>query len=181
MYKYYPLTNSTYEYYDTFNYFGETYNANAVVKLKDNVKVGQPVKPHMVQLVKHIVINGTEDVWKYALWYQTGFIAHYCAHEPPEQMIEEIILNGQEHFDEELSSCYTPKEKLEEYNGAVLKAFMLYIAFMIFIMIFRDFIVGWVFATACFVMWKKDLKKKLNHYKYGFDFNKKIYELNIPV
>lgn len=181
MFKYYPLTNSTYEHYDTFNYFGVTYNANAVVKLKDNVKIGQKVKPHMVQLVRHTVINGTENVWKYALWYQTGFIAYHCSHLPPEDVIEEIILNGQECFDEALSDCYTPKEKLEEYNIDMLKAWMLYIAFMILVTIFRDFIVGWVFATVCFVAWKKHRKAKLNQYKYGFDFNKKIYELNIPV
>lgn len=171
MYQHQSLVNHTHERLETFHFNGQEYRVNAVVKLKSSVKHCWDATPKMVQLIRHIVTDCTHHTWVYAFWFETGVIKYYNSHESPENIIDYVIMDGKERFDTELSDC-CPEDKKAEFSKELCIAWCLYIPVMVFLMIFRDFIVGWIFVTVFFVYWYKTRKASLNYYAYGFDYNK---------
>lgn len=173
MYQHTSLVEHEYEQLDTFHFNEQEYRINAVVKLKPNVKSHWNAIPKMVQLVKHTVMDGYYHTWLYAFWFETGVVTGHYTHEPPEKMIDYVVIDGKEKFDEELSNC-CPKEKEAEFSKELFCAWALYVIVMLLFMFFRGFIVGWVFATGYFIWWHNNKKQSLNYYKYGFDYNKMV-------
>ena len=177
MYQYQSLENHTYVNENTFEYGGQTYNINAVVKFKPTVKHGQKVTPVMVQLVKHNIMDDWYHTWVYDMWYKTGVVTRFSTHSPPDDVIESVVLDGKERFDDTLSDTYT-EEQYASIKGTLVKGTLIYIAVMLFCAILRDCWTGWIAGTCYFVWWYKSKKQSLNHYKNGFDYNKMIKKLN---
>ena len=176
MYQHRSLVEHKYENMDTFHFNGQEYKINAVVKLKANVKHAWNATPKMVQLVKHTVMDGYYHTWGYAFWFETGVVTGYHTHEPPEKVIDYVIADGKEKFDEELSNC-CPKEKAAAFSKEIFCAWALYVVAILLSMIFRGRIVLWIFATGYFIWWYQTRKQSLNHYEYGFDYNKMVETL----
>ena len=167
-------------YYDTFTFQGNTYLLNAVVKVKDTVNLGYYEHldcygiPSMIQLVQAFTNHLGTNRWTYAKWYRSGEISYYTTEIPPDDIIESIV--------EPASTDPIPEPKPEYYKDLEVKdvvfGWAIYIATILFSLIFNGFIVIWAFATLYFFWWRDKKLKKPTKVFHGFNVYDKIREFN---
>lgn len=164
-------------YLDYFEFQGKTYPLNTVVKAKDNIyisknRIGTLSNYPMVQIVESFIDNNGNHHWTYAIWFRSGHIGHYITGKSPDEMIEDII---------KVPSNMTASTDKRYYKDSeipvVFVGWCIYIAFLIFTLIFKDFITAWVFGSFYFFSWRKNKLKK-PELKYGFDVYEKVREWN---
>ena len=130
-------------YFDSFDFQGEKYNLNTFVELKENVWRNEKTKYlTMIQIVENGLTQYGNPFCTCAFWDSYGDVTHMLYVHSPEDIIERISLPSN-------SSPVKPEQEYYkdiEVSG-VLSGWVLYLAIMFFGMIFRGFIVLWVFGS----------------------------------
>jgi len=128
----------------------------------------------MVQLVQAYTNHNGKLCWVYAKWYKNGDIYYYKTNSPPDDIIESIV--------EPANTDPTPEPKSEYYKDSEVKGVVfgwaIYIATMLFSLIFNGFIVIWAFATLYFFWWRDKKLKKPTKVFHGFNVYEKVREFN---
>ena len=163
-------------HYSTFSFKGKEYPINTTVKIKDRIYTrtwnelfGYP----MTQVVEHYVDQNGTRRWTYALWKYNGVPWHYTTTRSPDEMIECIVEQYVEKTQQEKPEYY----KDSEVSGVRL-GWAVYITTMFFVMVFKEFYIGWIIGTLYFFYWRKEKLKKPVKYMHGYDVYKKVEEWN---
>lgn len=158
--------------FETFEFQGKEYPLNTIVKIKNGTCAynTKPIdKYHRAQVVEHFIDKRGREIWTYIFWTGIpGNKALFCYHPSisPDEIVERIV-GRPPPVNENQVEYYRDSEV-----SVVMLGWVFYILFMIGIMIFKDFIVGWVFGTVFFYFWRKHKLEKPKKYMFGFD----IYE-----
>lgn len=161
-------------YYDTFSFHGKTYPLNTVVKIKDRTFTRNLTPLYdrpMVQVVEHFKDQNGRIRWTYALWNYEGGIWHYTtAVQSPDEIVECIV----QFAPPEPTQDKKPEYYKDSEVPGMGAAWAIYIAVMIFSLIFRGFLAVWVIGSFIFFSWRKEKLRKPVKYKYGFDMYKMV-------
>lgn len=161
---------------DSFSFQGKEYPLNTTVIIKDRMytKNGGELFGHpMVQVVEVYIDRNGRKRWTYALWKYDGRIFHHTTTKSPDELVERIETPYVKSAHEDAPEYY----KDSEVPGMAM-AWVIYIAAMIFVTVFNEFYIAWVFGTLYFFTWRKRKLKKPIEIKYGYDVYKKVREFD---
>ena len=148
-----------YTYFDTFEYQNQTYFLNTSVVLKHKYGIKDPP---VMKVVQAGITDYGAPFWTYAIWKENGKFIRMTDYRSPDEEVECIV-----------KPSHSPPTivKQEYYSDfevpRVITAWFVYVIIMLVSLMFRAFIVFWIFETCVFYKWRKEnLKKPLPH-DYG--------------
>ena len=141
-------------YFNSFIFQGKEYPLNTVVQLKDSSIVVHRKYINQyprIQIVEYFTNRNGDACWTYALWTgnKYGAILPYYTTRSPDELVYNIV--GYPELQEK-EVCYHADSEVTE----VKFGWVIYIVLMIALMVFRDFVVGWVFVSIYFFLWRKN-------------------------
>jgi hypothetical protein len=147
---------------------------NTTIKIKDRMSTANGSSLHgypMTQVVEAFIDQRGIMRWTYALWNYNGNVWHYTTTRSPDEMVECIV----EPYVEK-----TQPEKQEYYKDSEVQGigigWIIYIAAMIFAIVFREFYIVWGFGTLYFFAWRKSKLQKPVRHMHGYSVYKKVEE-----
>lgn len=156
-----------YECFDYFTYQGKEYFLNTMVRLTDRGKELLRTDYRETQLVGHYMFKDGKHCYEYVkAWvYNNGtkraVTDILCTN--PDEIIEAIVVPACQ-----IDNTNDKQEHYKDYEvEGVLVGWILYIATMIFLLVFREFYVGWFFVSIYFFAWRKKELKKPKKENYG--------------
>lgn len=164
-----------YKCFDYFTYQGEDYLLNTMVRLTDKGKNQLRTEYRETQIVGHCMTDNGKHYYRYVrAWvYNNGTkrAVTDISCTSPDEMIEAIVVPARK-----IDNANNKQEYYKDYEvGGVLAGWVLYIAIMIFLLIFKEFYIGWFFVSIYFFTWRKKVLKKPKIENYGnmFSYYKK--------
>lgn len=168
-----------YTYFDFFVFQGIQYPVNSVVKIKPNIyvhknQIGLLSKYPMIQIVASYLATDGVHRWQYAIWIRDGNVFSYHTNKSPDEMIYSVLSVP--------DNTHATKVKAEYYKDREVKGmgigWFIYIAAMLFGIVFKDALFIWVSASIMFFTWRACKLKKPNKTFYGINAYEKVREWN---